>query len=168
MAVLTRLSPQSINRRTKFPMLVSRDQVEAALRGIEIDKSAFSLFDTVVNKICPYDGGNDSLWTIHSLDMDDKHILVLPVIEFASIQDIEIESESGQIEYGGTFGASQKPPYYVPIPLGWHFKKKGKVAFDITFGEGTPVEGMDIADMLLTFSRRVADTTRLLEIEFGK
>jgi hypothetical protein len=54
-------------------------------------------------------------------------------------------------------------PYYVPIPLGWHFKEKGQVSFTVIFDEGTPIHGMDVADMLSTFSIQVVNVMQLLE-----
>jgi len=172
MATLKRLASAHIGRQTKFPVYPSRDKLEAALRGREIDRVAPALFDLVVSEIQPYGGGNDSICTVHSLDIDDKHILVLPVIELASIQGIKIENERGEVESGSTWATAQKPPYYVPIPLGWHFKEKGKVTITVTFGEGTTSHGMDMVEMLSVFSIQVLGVVQSLEnailIELGR
>jgi hypothetical protein len=164
MSVLTKLCPASINNQTKFPIFPVRDKVEAALRGVKIDSAAPELFDLVLNHIKPYEGGNDSIWFIHILDIDDKHRLLLPVIEFASIQGIEVENEQGKVVKGATWGTSQKPPYYVPIEFGWHLKKKGKVAFSVLFDEGARFQFSDIRDMLFTFSIHVVQTVDAMEI----
>jgi len=166
-AALTRLSPQSINRHTKFPVFVSRDKVEGALRSVKVDVTAPSLFNTVLNGICPYEGGNDSIWDIHRLDIDDKHILLLPVVEFASIKGIKVENEQGDSENAFTWATTQNPPYYVPIPVGWHFKEKGQVTFSLTFGEGIPTHGMEVLDMLSVFAFRVLTVVQLLENEIS-
>jgi hypothetical protein len=137
--------------------------MEGALRGIKIDRSAPALFARIVNDIKPYDGGNDSIWSIHVLDVDDKHRLLLPIIEFASIQGIEVEHESGKILPGSTWGTSEKPPYYVPIEVGWHVKNKGKVSFSVLFDEGPRFQFSDIRDMLHTFSIQVFNVVQLLE-----
>jgi hypothetical protein len=172
MSVLTQLCPASINNQTKFPIFPVRDKVEAALRGVKIESSAPALFDLVLGKIEPYEGGNESIWPIHNLDIDDKHRLLLPIIEYASIHGIEVENERGKVEKGGTWGTSQKPPYYVPIPLGWHLKNKGTVAFAVLFDEGPTFQFADIRDMLWTFAVQVVNVTQALEnvvaIELGR
>ena|SRR6202521_5950669 len=163
MSVLTELCPASINYQTKFPIFPIRDKVEAALRGVKIDSAAPTLFDLVVNQIKPYEGGNDSIWFIHILDIDDKHRLLLPVLEFVSILGIEVENEKGEIQKGSTWSGPQKPPYYVPIPLGWHFKEKGKVAFSVLFDDGPTFQFSDIRDMLWAFSIQVVNVVQWLE-----
>jgi hypothetical protein len=97
MSVLTQLCPASINNQTKFPIFPVRDKVEAALRGIKIDSTVPALFNRIVNEIKPYEGGNESIWFIHILDVDDKHRLLLPVIEFASIQALRWKMSMGKL-----------------------------------------------------------------------
>jgi hypothetical protein len=163
MSVLTKLCPASINNQTKFPIFPVRKQVEAALRGVEIDSTSTALFDLVLDQIKPYEGGNDSIWGIHILDIDDKHRLLLPVIEFASIQGIEVENEHGKVVLGATWGTAQKPPYYVPIESGWHFKNKGKVTFSVLFDEGQRFQFADIREMLWAFAMQVFVAVQSLE-----
>jgi hypothetical protein len=172
LTVLTELSPESINGQTKFPIRPERDNVEAALRGVKIDSTAPALFDLVLGKIKPYAGGDESIWSIHALDIDDKHRLLLPIIEYASIHGIEVEDKRGKVTSGGTWGTSQKPPYYVPIPLGSHFKEKGTVAFSVLFNEGPTFQFADIRDMLWVFIMKVMNVVQALEnivpIELGR
>jgi len=171
-SVLTELSPASINGQTKFPIRSVRNQVEAALRGIKIDGTAPTLFNLVLGQIKPYLGGNESIWSIHILDIDDKHRLLLPVIEYASIHGIEVEDQRGKVTSGSTWGSSEKPPYYVHIPLGYHFKEKGTVAFSVLFDEGPKFQFADLRDMLWVFIIQVVNTVQALEnivpIELGR
>ncbi|MGP0018641.1 MAG: hypothetical protein ACLPHP_08750 [Candidatus Sulfotelmatobacter sp.] len=163
LVVLNRLSPISVNNQTKFPIFPIRDKVEAALRGIKVNVAVPALFDFVVNQIKPYKGGDDSLWSIHSLDIDDKHRLLLPVFEFASIQGIEVENEQGEVEHGATVGTPQKPPYYVHVPIGWHFKKKGNVSVSVLFEEGEILQYAETIEMLWTFQIKTWNTVQLLD-----
>jgi len=163
MAVLTQLCPSSINNQTKFPIFPVRKQVEGALRGVKIDSTAPALFKLVLDEIKPYEGGNDSIWGIHILDIDDKHRLLLPVIKFASVQGIEVVHDDGRIVHGGTWGSAQKPPYYVPIELGWHLKNKGKVSFSVLFDEGQRFQYSDMRDMLWSFTMQVIVAVQSLE-----
>jgi hypothetical protein len=163
MSVLTKLCPTSINNQTKFPIFPVRKQVEGALRGVEIDGAAPALFKSVLDEIRPYAGGNESIWSIHILDIDDKHRLLLPVIEFGSPQGIEVENEHGKVVKAGTWGTAEKPPYYVPIELGWHVKNKGKVAVTVLFDEGPAFQFTDIRDMLWAFSIQTVNVIQTLE-----
>ncbi len=163
MSVLTKLCPASINNQTKFPIFPVRDKVEAALRGVKIDSAAPVLFDYILNHITPYEGGNGSVWGIHILDIDDKHRLLLPVIEFGSTQGIEVEDEHGKVVKGATWGTAQKPPYYVPIELGWHVKNKGKVAVTVLFDEGPTFQFADVRDMLWAFLMQTLNVIMTLE-----
>jgi len=162
MATLTELLPSSINGQTKFPIRQTRDSVKAALGGIKVDTAVPRLFDFIIRDIKPYEGGDEFIWIIHCLDIDDKHRLLLPIFEFASIQGIEVENEHGKIKQGATWGTPQKPPYYVPIPLGWHFKKKGKVSISVLFEEGDLLQFTDTIDMLWTFQIKTWNTVQLL------
>jgi hypothetical protein len=161
-STLQKLSPATITKHTKFPIFPSENTLKGALRGIEIHISVPRLFDFMVRDIKPYEGGDDSLWMVHSFDIDDKHRLLLPVFEYSSIQGIEVENEQGEVERGFTWGTHEKPPYYVHIPLGWHFKQKGEVSVAVLFGEGTLTQFADTLDMLWTFQIKTWNTVQLL------
>lgn len=117
---LGKIAPYALTGFTKFPVYPSSNQLEATLRKREIDTFAPVLFDLVISKLKPYEGGNDSIWAIHRLDILDKHRLLIPVVEFVGIEDIEVENERGERVRGFSWATLQKPPYYVPIEAGWH------------------------------------------------
>jgi hypothetical protein len=54
---IERCIPDKLSDWTKFPIRETRDGVEGALRGIEIDKRCPALFDCVMFKVQPYGGG---------------------------------------------------------------------------------------------------------------
>lgn len=162
LATLDKLLPSAVGKHTKFPIYLTQNDLKAALHGIKVDVASPTLFDFIVNKIKPYGGGDDFLWIVHSLDMDDKHRLILPVFEFSSIQGIEVENEQGQVENGFTWGTPEKPPYYVHIPLGWHFKQKGRVSAAVLFVEGAFLQFADTLDMLYAFQVKVWNVVQLL------
>ncbi|HWZ44300.1 MAG TPA: hypothetical protein VNW97_12550 [Candidatus Saccharimonadales bacterium] len=161
---INRLVPTAVSKFSKFPVRSSKDELESALKGREIDIAAPQLFKLVVFDIKAYAGGNDSIWCLHQLNILDKHRLLLPVVTFGAIEGIELENEHEEIVRGGTWGTTQQTPYYVPVQSGWQIKNKGHVSVAVVFEEGTPVQGMEVADMLSTFAINVLSVTQLLEI----
>ena len=161
---ITKLVPSAVSKFAKFPIYPSRDDLEAALRGQKIDIANPDLFRLIVDDIKAYDGGNLATWPIHRLDIRDKHRLLLPVIYYSSISGIETENERGELSTGGyTLATTQEPPYYIPIPLGWRVKNKGKVSIRVMFKYGTPGHVFRIAESFSLYSRFVVEIVQILE-----
>jgi hypothetical protein len=117
----------------------------------------------MMSGIKSYRGGNDTIWAIHKLDILDKHRLLVPLVNIASIEGMELEDERDNIHRGGTWGTPQPPPFYVPLQVGWNIKKHGKVTLDILFDKRTPLHGEEVLEMLLTSSIRIFICVQLLE-----
>jgi hypothetical protein len=162
-ATIKKIAPAGLDNFSKFPIYESADKLKCALNGRKIGIISPTLYDLIISKIRPYDGGDDSLWCIHRLNILDKHRLLIPIIEYASIGGIEVEDERGDVSSGGTWGTAQKPPYYVDFKRGNHVKNKGHIALSIDFGEDTPLHGMDVSSMFHPFSMVVLNTINLLE-----
>jgi hypothetical protein len=160
---IKKIYPSGLDNFSKFPIYESADKLKSALHGRNIDIISPTLFDLIISKIQPYNGGDDTLWCIHRLNILDKHQLLIPIIEYASIGGIEVEDERGDIHSRHTWGTAQKPPYYVDFKRGIHVKNKGNLALSIDFGENTPLHGMDISDMFHPFSMVVLNTINVLE-----
>jgi len=162
--IVERLIPSALGDFTNFPVRSTEDQLKAALKGLQINSCAPALFDRIVRDIRPYNGGNDSIWAIHRLDILDKHKLLIPVIEFVAITGIEVENESGEIKRNGfTWRTPKKAPFYIPIPPGWHVRNKGQLTTGVVFDERTPVQDMQVSDMLSAFAIQTINAVDLLE-----
>ena len=165
---LERLAPGIIGKFTKFPVYQTREDLERALRNGRVDTSVPRVFALVISQIQPYKEGNYDIWTMHQLDIRDKHRLLIPVVNFTSITGIEVEDEHGDtVRNGETWGTTQRAPFYVQIPRGWQVKEKGKVAVEVVFDEGTPADSLEILDTLLHFSRVVLQVIESLESGVG-
>lgn len=162
-ATIKEVAPAALDNFTRFPFRDSVDELKNTLIGRKIDTISPELFDLVVSEIQPYGGGNDSLWSIHRLNILDKHKLLIPIVEYASIADIEVEDERGNVKKGGTWGTPTKPPYFVNFERGIHVRDKGHLALSIDFGEDTPLPGMDVSSMFYPFSMTVLNTINVFE-----
>jgi hypothetical protein len=160
---IEKFAPSAVNKSSKFPIYPTEKHLEDALREREIDIASPHLFSFLVSEIKPYDGGNDALWSIHKLDILDKHRLLIPVINFVGIEDIELENERGEIIRGFAWGTTDTPPHFIPIEHGLHIKNKGKVSVAVLFDEGSPLEGMEVLDMLSLYPVYVLNIVEQME-----
>lgn len=161
-ATLKRHAPHAISDKTQFPAHGSRDALERALTD---PKKGFgsNLIDFILTKVKPYPGGNDALYDIKTLNILDKHRLLLPVMKYTGFPGLEVEDERGQITPSWTMATTLAPPWHIQMPSGWHVKKKGKPSIGILFDEGTPLYFMNVDSMLEMFSVIAAQVIETLE-----
>ena len=163
MRIIERVVPAAVSDYAKFPVYPSRDALKGALTGIKVHIANPALFDLMMSHIKPYNGGNDALWAIHKLDILDKHRLLIPVVSYGSVNDIETENESGETATGGSWGTWRVPPWFVHIPSGLNIKNKGKASISVLFDEGTPTRHLDVPNMLPYYSAVILRVVELLE-----
>jgi hypothetical protein len=80
---------------TRFPFRETRDELVKAVNGALVKRASTAVADFIVNKVNPYRGGNDPLWALHTLDILDKHRLLLPVLNISFITGIVIKHSEG-------------------------------------------------------------------------
>ncbi|MCL5429106.1 MAG: hypothetical protein M1347_04795 [Chloroflexi bacterium] len=73
---------------TKFPFFNTKEDLIAALQGSEIGIAWPQITSLVVDTIKSYRGGNDFLYALHDLDIDDKHKFLLPVISITALTNV--------------------------------------------------------------------------------
>jgi hypothetical protein len=130
---IERLAPVAVGKFSKFPVYRFSDQLKTALEGREIHIAAPKLFDLMLTKIKPYEGGNPAIWTVHKLDIRDKHRLLIPVFTNLSIVGIEVEDERGNRHPGDTWATAQQAPFYIDFEVGLHVKDKGILSYEVIF-----------------------------------
>ncbi len=160
---ITKLAPNALGKFAKFPVYPTYDDLEAALRGNGIDRASDELFRVMLSDIEPYAGGNVAVWSVHRLNIRDKHRLLIPVFFYSSIRGIETEDETGISKNGFTFGTHQEPPWYVPMPAGTHVKKNGKLSFSVMFKYGKAEDEAAHAEEIPVYSRLFLNVVETLE-----
>lgn len=156
---LERHAPNAIGTKTQFPVHPSRDSLEKSLtdpqKGFGPD-----LVNLMLTKIKPYSGGNDALWDVKTLNILDKHRLLLPVITYTGIDAaLRWRMIEGNL-YGWGGPTMTSPPWYIRVPDGWHVKNKGKPSIDILFDEGAPTHLHNVASALEYYSVMVLRSSR--------
>src|SRR5688572_22329509 len=94
------------SKHVKFPFRNTRDELIAAINGGDIKAIGKDIIDVIVDSIRPYrDGGEASLCALHEIDIDDKHLLIIPVAGISSVT-LDVTDRGGTmrgntISFGG-------------------------------------------------------------------
>ena len=155
-----RLIPNGDWRRAKFPAYPTANNLETALRKLKIDLATPNFFNFLLGDVKPYRGGNFAIWPVHKLDIRDKHRLLIPVIHYSSIGDIELEDQNGETHRGSTAPASFMPQF-AEFKRGLHIRNPGSATFEVMF------EDEDLADeteALTTLGFYTEDVLKIVEL----
>lgn len=159
---IQRLSPSGYNPETKFPVRKSRQDLESVLQKTGKILPESTLFKFMVDGVKPYEGGDADILAIHRLDIHDKHHLLIPVLNVLSIDGVELEQESGQVDCL-TLALTGPIPEWIEVPLGSKIKNYGHATFEVKFRDGIPAEGLEIIPTLKRFSTKTLRIVRLLQ-----
>jgi hypothetical protein len=164
-STIERCLPDKLSNSTKFPIRKERENVEGALHGIEVDTRCPALFDLVMFKIKPYDGEHDCIaWTLHDLDISDKHLLLLSLSPMGNIRGITIRDANGKLERGSSWEAKGfEGRYIVPFECGLNIEDKGKLSFSVTLQEAGLFNYLPIESLLKRFGDFALAVVQLLE-----
>jgi hypothetical protein len=160
---LERLTPSVVTDRSKFPAYKTLQDLEGALKGIKIDVASPALYKRTVSDIQPYEAGNYHIFCLHSLDISDKHQLLIPLVHVAAIVGIVIEEPDGQISSGQSMAVEGPGPYLLDFEWDVKIKNKGKLSLSIAFEEGAGFLGVEVSGALPNFSEAVLHVVQLLE-----
>ena len=124
------------------------------------------MFDRVVSDIKPYETGGNCLVTIlHDLDVSDKHWLLTPLMRVASVRDVIVEDEKGNLVTGHTWPVHGDGPYYVDFGPTHKVKDRGRITLDVVFDEGknSLLSGISVVGDLKDFSKTAAYIVQALD-----
>jgi hypothetical protein len=132
-ATLNKHVPTANLDYAKFPVRETRKELEDALNGIQINATTqLKIFEVLMSSVQPYDGGkNGVVYTLHKIDIRDKHLLRLGIEPIAGISDIVVEKGDGEIVHG--FGATVQSagPYVITFDRDICDKQRGKLSINI-------------------------------------
>lgn len=112
----------------------------------------------LLDQIRPVNCGRDHLWQFGSLDIDDKHNLVIPTVTVADIRNINVTCGTGTIAFCTASNDAAKPFNLTRTdrPPTVHGDPETVVA--VEFGEGTPFKGHPVVPTLLDIEKLVMET----------
>jgi hypothetical protein len=108
-----------------------------------------------MSKIQPYNGGhNGAVWTLHDLDISDKHLFPLGLEPYGHITGIAVRDQHGELHRGTGQSAegSRDGKYHILFAPGLKVEDKGKLSVAITFQEASPWNAVPIESLFSSFS----------------
>jgi hypothetical protein len=156
------LAPTAVSKFAKFPVYGSAINLESAMKSKSLDVISPRLFNCILSNIKPYDGGDVFIWSIHKLDITDKHRLLIPTTNYGSIEELEIKDERGKIYKLGSWGTELKGVYSVAAAPGTTVQKEGRISLKVIFKEG-PLKSLEVREALRIFSITVLKVVESLE-----
>jgi hypothetical protein len=153
---------------TRFPIRETKDALIAAIKGAKIYQASEKVSNFIVNVIKPYLGGNDAIWTLHRLNILDKHRLLLPVLQVSIVNYISAEDEQGgNVLAGMWFIEGKKSLTFFPkLNTNMSLTNKGKASLLVLFDKGTGMEKEAVIPTLNYLTLVVERTLRGIEEEF--
>jgi hypothetical protein len=154
---------------TTFPMRNTRNELVTAVNGGLKKKAPKAVIDHIVKVVQPYKGGNaDPLWSLHALDIEDKHRLLIAKNDVTYIRNIHCKDGRGQYfvipEWAIIYPRSTR--YRCVGRKDVQVANKGRASFGIVFGDGMPLYGKPILPALTNLSNFVSETVDGLERVF--
>jgi hypothetical protein len=146
--------------KSNFPIhRGDRQSVKGSIDGHKASKAAPSdkVIAYILDEAQPYIGGKLNLLDLHTLDIADKHVVLLPTKVVFSTSDAPLtihNPDGGTTVFSGIdfAGDLSKHPGFAFIAGGRHeYTGDPHSAFEINFGEGQPLEGKPILPALQGF-----------------
>jgi len=148
---------------TIFPIRKTEKGLRETLNKGRIESAAPNLFKRIVVDIKPYAGGNDSLFRLHGLDNQDKHSLLIPILNVTVIKGLVVENQQGEIFSGDNSLITKRSPHVIEIPANHQVKDHGKPSVGVLFENGLAMEHFDVRDMLQVFAVRTIEAIEILQ-----
>jgi hypothetical protein len=164
-STISKCLPDKISDCTKFPVRQTRQNLAAALHGIEVDTRCKRLFDCMMSDIQPFKGShNSAVWTVHDLDICDKHLLLLELAPQGYIRGITLRDRNGGLHPdGATWAVPGAGPYCVDYVEGIKIEDKGNLSFAITLADAGMYKVVEVESLLSSFTSYTLHVIRLLE-----
>jgi hypothetical protein len=147
-------------RDTEFP--VGSDPKLSSKRKDQFFANVGPAIEKVVRKLEPYKGGRgDKFFSLHQLDIMDKHRSIIPV--WARFSNVTMSGSMGVGIEHGVFTATKRIGLRPGDELGRSvapdglvgFKPDARFTFEIAFGEGQEFEGEPVLRLLMECIHRV-------------
>jgi hypothetical protein len=151
-----------ITNYSKFPVFETLEALKNALVGIKIDVAS-PIFNCLMSEIQPYRTGDDLIYTLHELDIADKHRLLTPVVQVADASGIKTEDKNGIIFVDRTSPIRGTDSFYVEVPFDHQIKENGKPSVAVLFEKGSPSEDGEITSTLALLKESTVKAVEAIE-----
>lgn len=153
----------------KFPIYPDKKAFENGIANGKIKLAPPQIITLLKETIKPYQGGDDALWSLHNLNIVDKHIALVEIDQLTAMIAIDAEDDGGNKIIGGTLIASTGKTAIPWADTGAdhgeiHIKNYGKPAFNVLFSKGLVTEGKSVIPTLYQFGELVSSIVEAFKI----
>jgi hypothetical protein len=121
----------------------------------------------LLDQIRPVNGGSDHLWAFGSLDIEDKHNLIIPTVTVVSIKNIWAQSGTIRMESGNVRNNAAEYFVIMSMPKPITVQGNPQTSVDVAFRQGTPLNGLPVIPTLLDIRNLVSETLDALATLIG-
>jgi hypothetical protein len=151
-------------KATYFPIAPARKDFVTAPILSAMEQALPGAKSLLTDKIRPENGPNERLWSFNSLDRDDKHNSLLPVVTVAEITGFQIIQRGRVIDQGGRYRGDATQPInilmaYGPIAIRGDYE----TTVEVRFGQGSSFEGEPVVETLMSIGDLVTETLNEFE-----
>jgi hypothetical protein len=145
--------------RPYFPVTSNRKDLESS-GALKLMEAALPGSQTLIlDKIRPTDDPRENLWRFGSLDIDDKHNLLVPTVVVSMISGINAKSGGTVIQnHTSRFNVTKPPKAIIASALPLTVEGEPHTTVEVKFGEGTPFKDNPVVPTLLDISKMVNET----------
>jgi hypothetical protein len=149
---------------TRFPVFNTGDKLESWLASaLEKKQITEPIVRLIRDDIKPYDAGNPLIFSLHQLNISDKHEFFVPVLKFMGLVGVRLEDDKGNRVGSGTYLTEEScrirlrdaDDRIVTV------KNKGQMAPAILFGIDTPFQNQSV---IVSLARIAEEVTRTVEV----
>lgn len=154
-----------------FPVYKRREYFEKAVESRLKGKAPERVINYIVDSIQPYETGNGApIWQLHRLDIEDKHRVIIPKLQFEWIRNVRYIDETGE-EFSipdEWVITNARRVVYPTEKRGVQVTHKGHSSVSVLFGKGMPFESKHVFPTLNNLAPIIVGTLLALEREFSK
>jgi hypothetical protein len=154
---------------TKFPVYDTRNGLENAANGGLKQKAPEKIIKCILDGIQPYAGGKGFLiWALHTLDIEDKHRLLITKSEVSLIRGITVEDDAGVERHIGNWLAvnNQIADFGLNGMRNAKVKNKGQPSLNILFGNSPPLPLAPVFGTVHRMTAQVIDALDQMDIAY--
>lgn len=151
-------------RYTNFPVRETRQELVGALNGGEIKVAGQDICDLILDVIKPYKGGNEPLWSLHQLDIIDKHRLLIPIVSVTQLSGVCAHTENNvRFENIGLLVGEGGRLNVIATSAKLHITNYGQPTFGVFFRQGEPFENQPLVPTLHQLAQIVTGVVQAIE-----
>jgi hypothetical protein len=154
---IVRSGQKQPTRYTRFAFESSQEKLVTSLAAGTLKAARPDLLDLIVGTIKPYKGGDDSLYGLNELDIDERNRPIVPVFAVIALHTVSIRDEDKNIIKIGKLDVGAHGEFTVAKTSGpVQLANYASASFQALFDKGHPFEGEPVVPTLQRLSQLVS------------